>query len=70
MHLEIMKYENFIVQVPSSMEETFNLKNDVELATSVSDKHRDLLRPSARSYSIFRGTHYSLSTINILETQK
>ncbi|CAL5186914.1 unnamed protein product [Lathyrus oleraceus] len=37
------------------MEETFNLKNDVELATSVCDKHRDLLRPSARSYSIFRG---------------
>ncbi|CAI8605158.1 unnamed protein product [Vicia faba] len=39
----------------SCMEETFDLRNDVELATSVSDKHRDLLRPSARSYSIFRG---------------
>lgn len=37
------------------MEETLDLRSDVELATSVSDKHLDLLRPSARSYSIFRG---------------
>ncbi|RZB90950.1 hypothetical protein D0Y65_023381 [Glycine soja] len=37
------------------MEETVDLRNGVELATSVSDKHLDLLRPSARNYSIFRG---------------
>ncbi|XP_061359743.1 uncharacterized protein LOC133303781 [Gastrolobium bilobum] len=39
----------------AGMEETINLRNGVELATSVVDKHLDLLRPSARSYSIFRG---------------
>lgn len=37
------------------MEETVDLRNGVELAASVSDKHLDLLRPSARNYSIFRG---------------
>ncbi|XP_027902449.1 uncharacterized protein LOC114162691 isoform X1 [Vigna unguiculata] len=37
------------------MEESVDLRNGVELATSVSDKHLDLLRPSARNYSIFRG---------------
>ncbi|XP_052107363.1 uncharacterized protein LOC107458338 [Arachis duranensis] len=34
------------------MQETVDLKNNVELVRSVSDK---LLRPSARNYSIFRG---------------
>lgn len=48
---------DFIFCTGSSMEETLELRNDVELAISVSDKHRDLLRPSARSYSIFRGIH-------------
>ncbi|KAK7303982.1 hypothetical protein RJT34_14942 [Clitoria ternatea] len=38
----------------SGVQETVDLKNGVELATSVSDKHLDLLRPSSRSYSIFR----------------
>ncbi|KAJ1437154.1 hypothetical protein SESBI_04003 [Sesbania bispinosa] len=38
------------------MEETVDLRNGVELAASISDnQHLDLLRPSARSYSIFRG---------------
>ncbi|WJX29314.1 hypothetical protein P8452_17969 [Trifolium repens] len=37
------------------MEATLDLRNDVELATSVSDKHRELLKPSAGNYSIFRG---------------
>lgn len=40
------------------MEETVDLRNGVELATSVSDKHLDLLRPSARNYSIFRGNDF------------
>ncbi|RYR67517.1 hypothetical protein Ahy_A03g013920 [Arachis hypogaea] len=35
-------------------EETVNLRNGVELATSVSDKHVNLLRPSVPSYPIFR----------------
>ena len=42
----------------AAMEETVNLRNGVELATSVSDKHLDLLRPSARSYPIFRGDKF------------
>ncbi|WJX25057.1 hypothetical protein P8452_14133 [Trifolium repens] len=37
------------------MEATLDLRNNVELATSVSDKHRELLKPSAGNYSIFRG---------------
>jgi hypothetical protein len=37
------------------MEATLDLRNDVELATSVSDKHRELVKPSAGNYSIFRG---------------
>ncbi|KAJ7955932.1 60S ribosomal protein L18a-like protein [Quillaja saponaria] len=36
-------------------EETDGLRTSVELARSVSDKHLDLLRPSARHYSIFKG---------------
>ncbi|PIN19843.1 hypothetical protein CDL12_07466 [Handroanthus impetiginosus] len=30
-------------------------RNDLELVRSVSDKHLDLLRPSARYYSVFKG---------------
>ncbi|XP_061361762.1 uncharacterized protein LOC133305529 [Gastrolobium bilobum] len=33
------------------VEETVGLRNNVELGRSVSDKHLDLLRPSARNYS-------------------
>jgi len=53
------------------MEETVDLRNGVELATSVSDKHLDLLRPSARNYSIFRGkiTVYE-NDVSIPENQK
>lgn len=32
-------------------------KNALEMVKSVSDKHLDLLRPSARYYSIFKGIH-------------
>ncbi|KAI4344556.1 hypothetical protein L6164_011770 [Bauhinia variegata] len=38
----------------SSMKEATDLRNNVELARSVTDKHPDLLRPSARSYPLFR----------------
>ncbi|XP_057433092.1 uncharacterized protein LOC130725919 isoform X2 [Lotus japonicus] len=38
----------------ASMEETADLRNGVELTRPVSDKHLDLLRPSARNYSVFR----------------
>lgn len=37
------------------MEETEGLRNAVEMARSVSDKHFDLLRPSARYYSGSKG---------------
>ncbi|KAG4929581.1 hypothetical protein JHK82_046645 [Glycine max] len=33
------------------VEETVDLRTNVELVRSVSDKHHDLLRPSARNYS-------------------
>lgn len=33
------------------MEETVDLRTNVELVRSVSDKHHDLLRPSARNLS-------------------
>lgn len=32
-------------------------RNALELVRSVSDKHLDLLRPSARYYSMFKGSH-------------
>ncbi|EXB38896.1 60S ribosomal protein L18a-1 [Morus notabilis] len=38
-----------------NVEEAEGLRNGVELVTSVSDKHLDLLRPSARYYSMFKG---------------
>ncbi|KAJ7979292.1 60S ribosomal protein L18a-like protein [Quillaja saponaria] len=41
--------------VDAKIKEADDLRNSVELATSVSDKHLDLLRPSARHYSIFKG---------------
>lgn len=70
MHLPC-KFVLFIV-AGSSMEETLDLRNCVELATSVSDKHLDLLRPSARSYSIFRGIDrlWHWWYVNISEIQK
>ncbi|PWA63163.1 hypothetical protein CTI12_AA356960 [Artemisia annua] len=37
------------------MEEGKVLKNGIELVKSVSDKHLDLLRPSSRLFSIFKG---------------
>ncbi|KAL5572423.1 hypothetical protein UlMin_022020 [Ulmus minor] len=36
-------------------EEAQGLQNGVELVQSFSDKHLDLLRPSARYYSVFKG---------------
>ncbi|XAR67130.1 hypothetical protein NMG60_11013573 [Bertholletia excelsa] len=39
----------------AAIEEGEGLKNSLELVTSVSDKHFDLLRPSARYHSLFRG---------------
>lgn len=38
-----------------NVEEAETLRNGVELVTSVTDKHLDLLRPSARNYSMFKG---------------
>ncbi|XP_028753610.1 uncharacterized protein LOC114713182 [Neltuma alba] len=38
----------------AKVEETIDLKKGVELTKAVSEKHRDLLRPSARYYSIFK----------------
>ncbi|KAL8215500.1 hypothetical protein R6Q57_022337 [Mikania cordata] len=37
------------------MEERKVLKNGIELVKSVSDKHLDLLRPSSRLFSMFKG---------------
>lgn len=39
----------------ATTEEGVGLRSDLELAKSVSDKHLDLLRPSARYHSIFKG---------------
>ncbi|OMO91715.1 Ribosomal protein L18a [Corchorus olitorius] len=38
----------------ATVEEGGNLRNTLEVAKPVTDKHLDLLRPSARSYSIFK----------------
>ncbi|XP_031114500.1 uncharacterized protein LOC116018679 [Ipomoea triloba] len=40
---------------PKSTLEEGDSKDGVELVRSVSDKHLDLLRPSARYYSLFKG---------------
>lgn len=37
------------------MEETKGLNSSLELGKSVSEKHLDLLRPSSRYYSMFKG---------------
>ncbi|GAB4837996.1 hypothetical protein Ancab_027522 [Ancistrocladus abbreviatus] len=39
----------------ATIEDTKGLKNGLELERSVSDKHLDLLRPSARHLSVFKG---------------
>lgn len=39
----------------AAMEEGKVLKNGIELVKSVSDKHLDLLRPSSRYFSMFKG---------------
>ncbi|KAI4335258.1 hypothetical protein L6164_013922 [Bauhinia variegata] len=43
------------MDIDSSMKETTDLRNNVELTRTVSDKHLDLLRPSARSHPLYRG---------------
>jgi len=48
------------------VEETVDLRTNVELVRSVSDKHHDLLRPSARNYS--RGK--SVNVVYSLECKK
>lgn len=48
------------------VQEKVDLKNNVELARSVSDKHLDLLRPSARNYSIFRGNNINYMSIYLV----
>ncbi|KAI3775601.1 hypothetical protein L1987_50181 [Smallanthus sonchifolius] len=44
----------------AAMEEGNVLKNGLELVKSVSDKHLDLLRPSSRLFSLFKG-HTSIN---------
>ncbi|XVF35082.1 hypothetical protein REPUB_Repub18cG0114100 [Reevesia pubescens] len=39
----------------AAVEEAGNSRNSLEVAKSVSDKHLDLLRPSARYCSVFKG---------------
>ncbi|GLT45041.1 hypothetical protein SLA2020_189060 [Shorea laevis] len=39
----------------ATVEETQSLRNGLELVKSASEKHPDLLRPSARYYSVFKG---------------
>ncbi|KAK9274795.1 hypothetical protein L1049_022047 [Liquidambar formosana] len=39
----------------TTIEEAESLRNGLELVRSVPDKHIDLLRPSARNYSVFKG---------------
>lgn len=38
-----------------AVEESGSLRNSLEVTKSLSDKHLDLLRPSARYYSVFKG---------------
>ncbi|RYQ78817.1 hypothetical protein Ahy_Scaffold9g108571 isoform B [Arachis hypogaea] len=52
------------VESNARMQETVDLKNNVELVRSVSDK---LLRPSARNYSIFRGTNIKDMSIYLVK---
>jgi hypothetical protein len=40
----------------AAIEERKGFRNGVELVKSVSDKHIDLLRPSARYYTASKGT--------------
>lgn len=42
-----------------TIEEAEGLRSGVELVRSGSDKHFDLLRPSARNYSLFKGSFSS-----------
>ena len=42
----------------ASHEEGESLKKGVELGKSSSDKHIDLLRPTARYYSMFKGPYF------------
>ncbi|XP_039036549.1 uncharacterized protein LOC120173437 isoform X3 [Hibiscus syriacus] len=39
----------------TTVEESGNSRNSLEVSKSLSDKHLDLLRPSARYYSLFKG---------------
>ncbi|XWS17449.1 hypothetical protein CRYUN_Cryun33cG0068800 [Craigia yunnanensis] len=41
--------------ISTAVEEAGSLRNSLEVARSVSDKHLDLLRPSARYYSVSKG---------------
>lgn len=49
----------------AAMEEGKVLKNGIELVKSVSDKHLDLLRPSSRYFSMFKGSRYP--TIDVVK---
>ncbi|KAL4589470.1 hypothetical protein LXL04_002377 [Taraxacum kok-saghyz] len=53
----------------AAMEEGKVLKNGIELVKSVSDKHLDLLRPSSRYLSLFKG-HMSNNNNNDREKGK
>ncbi|XP_052200499.1 uncharacterized protein LOC127806928 isoform X2 [Diospyros lotus] len=46
---------DFLVPQGATIEEGESLRNTVELVRSVPDKQFDLLRPSARSHSLFKG---------------
>ncbi|KAD4386135.1 hypothetical protein E3N88_26304 [Mikania micrantha] len=49
------------------MEEGKVLKNGIELVKSVSDKHLDLLRPSSRLFSMFKGRYLGMHQITMIE---
>lgn len=59
----LVKSQHFLLQdmtlcfIGTANKEKGNLKNDLELVKSVTDKHHDLLRPSARYYSVFKGNN-------------
>lgn len=53
-------YESGLLGVTDATIKEGESKNGLELVKSISDKHLDLLRPSARYFSMFKGSYFHL----------
>lgn len=58
---------NWIFNAPAgaSLEEGESVKKGIELEKSSSDKYIDLLRPTARYCSMFKGTYFCFCSIDM-----